>query len=103
MSSFCKNDRMSNEVERTEVTKKAHEGAMSTFWYNLPAIYLSNKIVFDKAFSSMKPLRASADEMANVTRRYGIEKGADGLFKEYGTGVRETTKEHLILSKNRRT
>jgi len=71
---FRENNRMPNDVEQTEMAKKAHEGAMSTFWANLPAIYLSNKIVFDKAFSSMKPLRASADQMANVTRRYGIEK-----------------------------
>lgn len=87
---FHENGKMPDEVEQAKMAKKAHEGAMSTFWYNLPAIYLSNKIVFDKAFSSMKPLRASADEMANVTRRYGIEKTAEGVFKEYGTGVRET-------------
>lgn len=84
---FNTNGRMPNADEQAALAIKAHEGAMSTFWYNLPAIYLSNKIVFDKAFSSIKPMRLSADALENATRRYGIEMTEAG-FKEYQKGVR---------------
>ena len=88
---FKENGRMPDANEQANLAIKAHEGAMSTFWYNIPALYLSNKIVFDKAFSSMKPLRASAEEMANVTRRFGIE-AVEGGFKEYEKGARSSVK-----------
>lgn len=57
------NGEMPNADELTRIYRVASEAGQSTFWWNVPALYISNKIVFDKALKGFKPMSAFREEL----------------------------------------
>jgi len=56
------NGEMPNADELTRIYRVASEAGEKTFWWNVPALYLSNKIVFDKALKGFKPMSVFREE-----------------------------------------
>lgn len=61
---YAKNGRMPNATEYQEIYQNAHDAGRETYLYNLPALWISNKIVFDKAFKGFKPLEIFRKELS---------------------------------------
>jgi hypothetical protein len=78
------NGRMPNEAETKEIYERAQQAGVKTALINMPAIYLSNRIVFDTMFKGFKPLGKlinpgpGKNPFFKVVRNYDWKKGAAG-------------------------
>jgi hypothetical protein len=63
-SFYRENGRMPDANEYGEIYRIAKDAAHETFLWNMPALWLSNKLVFDKAFRGLKPMRAFRQELS---------------------------------------
>jgi len=76
--------RMPNEAETKEIYERAQQAGVKTALVNMPAIYLSNRIVFDTMFKGFKPLGKlinpgpGKNPFFKVVRNYDWKKGAAG-------------------------
>lgn len=76
--------RMPNEAETKEIYERAQQAGVKTALINMPAIYLSNRIVFDTMFKGFKPLGKlinpgpGKNPFFKVVRNYDWKKGAAG-------------------------
>lgn len=59
---YKENGRMPNTSEATDIYQSASIAGNKTIAWNIPALYLSNKIVFETAFKGFKPMRILAAE-----------------------------------------
>ena len=82
---YAQNGRMPDNTESTKIADYAQAAGKETFLWNMPAIYLSNKIVFDKAFRGFVPfrvLRAEAERGLSgklVFNEMWFKEGGDPL------------------------
>jgi len=78
------NGRMPNELETKEIYERAQQAGIKTAMLNMPAIYLSNRIVFDTMFRGFKPLGKlinpgpGKNPFFKVVRNYDWKKGMAG-------------------------
>jgi hypothetical protein len=84
-SAFIKEKgRMPNEAENKEIYENAQQAGVKTAMLNMPAIYLSNRIVFDTMFKGFKPLGKlinpgpGKNPFFKVVRNYDWKKGVAG-------------------------
>jgi ADP-ribose pyrophosphatase YjhB (NUDIX family) len=65
------------DAQRNDISKRAKDASMTTFSWNLPAIWLSNQIVFDNLFHSFSPTRRLLQQplKSNVAGRVIKEAG----------------------------
>lgn len=61
---YNKNGRMPNATEYQEIFSAAHDAGRETYLYNLPALWISNKIVFDKALKGFAPMQTFRKELS---------------------------------------
>lgn len=61
---FRDNGRMPSAVEYQEINQHAYDAGRETYLWNLPALWISNKIVFDKAFKGIRPLQTFRKELS---------------------------------------
>jgi hypothetical protein len=59
---YSKNGRMPNQSEASDIYKTAGIAGNKTIAWNMPALFLSNKIVFENAFKGFKPMNVLAAE-----------------------------------------
>lgn len=57
------NGEMPDQATMNRIYTEAANAGHSTFWWNVPALYISNKIVFDKALKGFKPIAAFREEL----------------------------------------
>jgi hypothetical protein len=57
--------RAPSQEEWADIYAKAADAGTETFWWNLPVLYASNAIVFEKAFKGFKPLEAFKEELSS--------------------------------------
>jgi hypothetical protein len=57
--------RAPSQEEWADIYAKAADAGTETFWWNLPVLYASNAIVFEKAFKGFKPLEAFREELSS--------------------------------------
>jgi len=93
--------KMPSTQDYADIYATAKDGAVSTYWWNLPAIYLSNKIVFEKMLTGFKPFASTREALTQGFKNYGIrevpltaaEEAAGGLrYKAVKVGLREDFK-----------
>jgi hypothetical protein len=61
---FRDNGRMPSAVEYQQIFQHAYDAGRETYLWNMPALWISNKIVFDKAFKGIKPLQTFRKELS---------------------------------------
>lgn len=95
------NGKMPSTQDYADIYATAKDGAISTYWWNVPAIYLSNKIVFEKMLTGFKPFASTREALTQGFKNYGIrevpltaaEEAAGGLrYKPIKVGLREDFK-----------
>ena len=57
------NGQQPNQQDLNNIYMQAANAGRETYQWNLPALYISNAIVFDKALKGWKPMRAFAEEL----------------------------------------
>lgn len=87
--------RMPNENETKEIYENAQLAGVKTSLLNMPAIYLSNRIVFDTMFKGFKPIGrlinpgTGKNPFFKVVRNYDWKKGmAGGPFSVASAGFK---------------
>lgn len=60
---YAENGRMPNFDESNNINNHAEMAGKETFLWNMPVIYMSNKLVFDKAFRGFTPMRVLRSEL----------------------------------------
>jgi len=63
-SFFEKNGRMPNADEYQQIDQHAYDAGREDYLWNLPALWISNKIVFDKAFKGIPGVQSFRKEMS---------------------------------------
>lgn len=86
------NGRMPDANDYAKIYQHAHNAGKETFMWNLPALWISNKIVFDKAFKGVKAFRAFRENLMVGTSKL-TSRVAKGKYV-YGA-VKATTAETL--------
>jgi len=66
---YKKNGKLPGEEDLKRIYEEAGNAGRQAFYWNLPALWISNKIVFDKALRGWKPMSAFREE---------LEKGIKG-------------------------
>lgn len=61
---FKDNGRMPNAVEYQEIFQHAYDAGRETYLWNMPALWISNKIVFDKAFKGLPGMQTFRKELS---------------------------------------
>jgi len=61
---YAENGRMPDFDEATRINSHAEMAGKETFLWNMPVIYMSNKLVFDKAFRGFTPSRVLRSEIS---------------------------------------
>lgn len=74
---YNKNGRMPNANEYQEIFNAAHDAGRETYLYNLPALWISNKIVFDKALKGFSPMQTFRKELSEgLAGKLSFDKAA---------------------------
>lgn len=87
---FEKNGKMPEGAELENIYNLAANAGRETYLWNLPALYISNKIVFDRAFKGWKALAAFDEKLASSL-------AGDVVFKK---AVKEAGEEAFQLVEN---
>jgi len=82
--SFYKdNGRMPNSTEYEQIFQYAQDAGRETYLWNLPALWISNKLVFDKAFKGIRPLQAFRKELSEgLAGKLAFDEAAAKAGKE---------------------
>lgn len=91
------NGRMPESEDYEKIYQYAKDAAHETYLWNLPALYLSNKIVFNKALQGLKPFRAFREELSKgLSGKLVFDQAASAAGKEawsvVQSGFRESAK-----------
>lgn len=80
---YNKNGRMPNANEYQEIFSAAHDAGRETYLYNLPALWISNKIVFDKALKGFAPMQTFRKELSEgLAGKLAFDQAASKAGKE---------------------
>ena len=87
---YSKHGRPPTDEEALEIKQTAVAAGSSAAWQNLPAIFYSNKLVFDNLFKTFNPIRSLTSNvvMDNAAGKILFRKSADQAFEAIGKGFK---------------
>jgi hypothetical protein len=92
---YQQNGKMPSTQDYADIYATAKDGAVATYWWNVPGIYLSNKIVFEKMLTGFKPLAQTREALSQGFKNYAIKEETAGVYKPIKTGLRQDFKSLL--------
>jgi hypothetical protein len=103
-SFFEKNGRMPNADEYQQIDQHAYDAGRETYLWNLPALWISNKIVFDKAFKGIPGVQTFRKELSEglagkLAFDQAAAKAGTDAWKAVETGMKADAKALFQMGK----